>query len=118
MLRKKTQTNEGFFSPNSQGSLKGSESSVPTCLLPTLEVALLRFKDLDSRSAFTESFLEAPEREKYFPVRFCLAWSAISSHQGRGKAKMSQTAKATEKMVPQSRQNPNTQAGAQEGRTA
>lgn len=52
----------------------------------TLEVALLRFKDLDSRRAFTESFLEAPEKEKYFPVHFCLAWPAISSHQ-KGKEK-------------------------------
>lgn len=84
---------EREVSPNSRGSLQGSERSVPTCLLQTLEVALLRFRDLDSRRAFTESFLEAPEKEKYFPVRFGLDWSAISSHQVVRRAKMSPNAK-------------------------
>lgn len=92
MLRNKHRE-EQEVSPNSRGSSQGSERSVPTCLLLTLEVALLRFRDLDSRRAFTESFLEAPEKEKYFPERFGLDWSAISSHQVVRRAKMSQNAR-------------------------
>lgn len=92
MLRNKHRE-EQEVSPNSRGSSQGSERSVPTCLLLTLEVALLRFRDLDSRRAFTESFLEAPEKEKYFPERFGLDWSAISSHQVVRRAKKSQDAR-------------------------
>jgi hypothetical protein len=84
--------------------------------LLTLEVALLRFKDLDSRRAFTESFLEAPEKEKYLSVYFCLAWSAISSHQKEKKKKKKRPrcprlqTYLWNKMVPCCSQNPSIQS--------